>query len=261
MSDREKILRYYRTSGEDQLAVKLLDAADAVLRNRKYKVVEFLDPFGYTIAETIIAHYDRLQLITNGGYLGAERQKAAFVHKDFLGKEEFMISALLVSWDSRYYHISHRDILGAFMGLGIKRETIGDIIMLGDSSQIVVDSSMASYIMQNLTSVGSATVTIKEISLDEIRPREEKIKEIRTTVASLRVDVIAAAGFGVSRSKMADEIVADKVKINWQQAKSSSHLIKEGDVISMRGRGRIEVSEIFGQTKKGRISILLKRVI
>jgi RNA-binding protein YlmH len=99
------------------------------------------------------------------------------------------------------------------------------------------------------------------LALSEIAPREERIKEIRTTIASLRLDVVAAAGFGTSRSRMAEEIAADKVKVNWQDAKGASQAIKPGDVISMRGRGRVEVCEVLGQTKKGRTSILLKRFI
>ena len=77
----------------------------------------------------------------------------------------------------------------------------------------------------------------------------------------MRLDAVAAAGFGVSRSKISNDIDADKVKVNWQPAKSSSQVIKESDIISMRGRGRIEIDEIRGQTKKGRISIVLKRFI
>ncbi len=68
-------------------------------------------------------------------------------------------------------------------------------------------------------------------------------------------------GFSTSRTKMAGEIAADKVKVNWQDAKNAAQTIKTGDIISMRGRGRVEVCEVLGQTKKGRTSILLKRFI
>lgn len=259
MSERDKILRYYRASGDGDLAAKLLDLAEGVLRNRKYKVSDFLDPYGYSIAETIVAHYERLGLAADGGYEGAERVKAAFVDKEFLGKADFGLTALSLNWDKRYYLLSHRDVLGALMGLGIKREVIGDIIMTGQGCQLVLDNSLAGFVVQNLATVGPAPVTVLQITLSDIAPREEKIKEIKTTVASLRLDVIAAAGFGVSRTRMSEDIAADKVKVNWQEAKSSAQSIKAGDIISMRGRGRVEVCEILGQTKKGRTSIVLKR--
>lgn len=261
MSEREKILRFYRSSGDEEIAAKLLDLAESVLRNQKYKVSEFLDPYGYTIAETVIAHFDRLQLEGQGGYSGAERIKAVFSDKDFEGKIIYGITAVAVTWDKRYYQVSHRDVLGSLMGLGIKREVTGDIIMAAEGCYILVDTVMRDFIMTNLTRIGSAPVSLSEVKLEDVPVREEKMKEIRTTVASLRLDVIAAAGFGTSRTKMAAEISADKVKVNWQEARNSAQAIKTGDIISMRGRGRVEVCEVLGQTKKGRTSVLLKRYL
>ena len=107
--------------------------------------------------------------------------------------------------------------------------------------------------------IGAAPVVVSPLSLSEIAPRVERVKEIKTTVASLRLDVVAAAGFGTSRTTMSDEIGVGKLKVNWQDAKKSDQAIKTGDIISMRGRGRVEVCEVLGQTKKGRTSILLKR--
>ena len=95
--------------------------------------------------------------------------------------------------------------------------------------------------------------------LADIAPREERCKEIRATVASLRIDSIAASGFGSSRSRAAADIAADKMKLNWQPVKSASQTVKEGDIISMRGR--LEVAEVRGQTKKGRTVVVLKRYI
>lgn len=264
MSEREKILRYYRSTGDAELSAKLLDLAEITLKNRKYKVSEFLDPYGQSIAETIVAHYDSLAMETNGGYAGAERVKVAFIDNDFLNYAsslDFGLTSIAINWDSRYARLSHRDVLGALMSLGIKREVLGDIIMADEKCYVITDNSMATYIAQNLTEVGQATVSVSLANLDDIPAKEEKVKEIRATVASLRLDSVAASGYGMSRTRMADDIAAAKVKINWQDAKSPSQTVKVGDVISMRGRGRIEVVEIPGQTKKGRYSILLRRFI
>ncbi|HWR41309.1 MAG TPA: YlmH/Sll1252 family protein [Patescibacteria group bacterium] len=264
MSEREKILRYYRANDDGELAARLLDLAEVAIKSRKYRISEFVDPHGLSIAETIVAHYPQLILATNGGYSGSERVKVAFISDDFSGNHDqidYQLSALQLSWDERYYHLTHRDVLGALMGLGIKREITGDIMLSGSTSQIVLDSSMAAFVAQNLTSVGQAVISISPVSLTDIAPREEKVKEIRSTVASLRLDAIAAAGFGVSRTKMGDEIAAAKLKVNWQDAKNAAQTVKVGDIISMRGRGRVEICDIPGQTKKGRFSVLLKRYL
>lgn len=259
MSEREKILRFYRASGEGDLAARLVDMAEAALKSRRFKVSEFLDPFGYSIAETVAAHYLRVRLTADGGYQGAERVKAAFVEEEFRGVVDFGLTALAATVDVRYYSISHRDVLGAVIALGVKREVVGDIIMGGRGCQIICDNAMVAFIKDNLTKIGPAPVELEIIPLSDIAPREEKIKEIRATVASLRLDTVAAAGFGMSRSQMTEEIEAAKVKLNWQDAKGPSQPVKAGDIISMRGRGRVEVVEIVGLTKKGRTSIFLKR--
>lgn len=259
MSDRDKILRYYRGSDDGDLAARILDVAETAIRNRKYKVSEFLDPYGYSIAETIGAHYSNLELLANGGYNGAERVKAIFVNEEFRGTPELNVELLGAKWDERYYELTHRDVLGALMGLGIKREIIGDIIMCGHGCQIIIEASLADFVIGDFKMIGAAPVVVSRLSLSEITPREEKIKEIKTTIVSLRLDVVAAAGFGTSRTTMSDEIGVGKLKVNWQDAKKSDQAVKVGDVISMRGRGRVEVAEVLGQTKKGRISILLRR--
>jgi RNA-binding protein YlmH len=261
MSEREKILRYYRASGDAEIAARLVDLAEATARSRKYRVSEFLDPYGLSIAETVAAHFERLKLVAEGGYPGAERVKAAFVDEDFPGTLDFALAALDINVDVRYYQISHRDVLGAVLGLGLKREVIGDIIMGGRGCQLICEESIAEFINRNLVKIGAATVEIEPLPLSSIAPREERVKEIRTTVASLRLDVIAAAGFGTSRTRMTEEIAADKLKVNWKDAKNAAQSVKPGDILSMRGRGRVEVCEVLGQTKKGRFSIFLKRFI
>ena len=261
MADREKIIRYYKGTEGAETAVKLVDMAEAVVKNRKYKISVFLDPFGCEIAETITANYPGLKILFDGGYIGAERQKAALVHEDFMGSVQFDMTAIKAEWNDEFYHLSHRDVLGSLMGLGIDRALLGDLLLKGGQVKIVTDTKMADFILNNYLQIGAAKVTCERIDLSEIEPREERCKEIKATVASLRIDSVSAAGFGCSRSRAAADIEADKLKLNWQSVKNASQTVKESDIISMRGRGRIEIAEVRGQTKKGRIGITLKRYI
>jgi S4 domain protein len=102
-------------------------------------------------------------------------------------------------------------------------------------------------------------VSVTPMELDEIAPKEEKIKEVRTTVASLRLDAVASSGFSVSRTKLVSAVNAGLLQVNWQPAKGPSQEVKEGDIISMRGRGRMKVEAITGTSRKGRIGVYLKR--
>ncbi len=259
MIDRDKVIRYYRASGDEILAAKLLDNAEVAEKSRKYKVTEFLDPYGLSMAETVKAHSQGLLLSTSGGYAQAERVKAVFLTEGYSSEVDFDIAALQFEWDERYAELSHRDVLGGLLGMGIKREVVGDILMLRNGCQVILDAAMAKLVLAECSRLGAASVNVKAITLDAIVGREEKTKEIRATVASLRLDSVAAAGFGMSRSKMAEEIEAERLKVNWKETRSTSHAVKVGDILSMRGRGRVEVAEITGQTKKGRVGLLLKR--
>ncbi len=259
MDAREKILRYYKGTEGEEISIRLVDIANQALKNRKYKLSGFLTPYEQEIAGTIANSLGEIKVDFNGGYIGAERQRAAFISEDFQGTPNFEISVIKAEWNGEFARLSHGDVLGSIMSLGIEREHIGDIIATKESAKIIVDKKMAEYFTTNLTQIGGTTVKTTLDELSSIAAKEERCKEIRATVASLRIDSIAAAGFGMSRSKAAVEIEAEKVKLNWQSVKNSSQSIKEGDIISMRGRGRLEVAEIRGLTKKGRTSVFLRR--
>ena len=261
MADRDKIIRYFRASGDEDLASHLVDLAEHARKTGRDQVSDFLDPHGLNVAEIVAANFENIHLETQGGFPGAERQRAAFITTDFPGKVDFNLTGFLVQWDQRYYHLGHRDILGAFMGIGCKREVLGDIVVLENGAQFVCEQALGNYITANLTTVGAAAVTLTEMPVTELKAREEKVKVISATVAALRLDAVAAAGYGTSRSRMAEEIKGQNVKVNWQDVKNAAQAVKEGDVLSFRGRGRVEIAEVRGMTKKGRLSITLKRYL
>ncbi len=261
MADREKILRYFKAGGDEELAAKLLDLAEAAVKSRKYRVSEFLDPHAYNVAEIVAANYENIKLAASGGFNNAERVKVAFISEEFYGEPDYGMAFYLAAWDKRYYDLSHRDVLGAFMGTGLKREALGDIVFVPEGCQFAVEATLVNYLNSNLLQIGRAPVELKLLAAEELLQREERVKVINATVADLRLDAVAAAGYGISRSRMAEEIKSLNVKLNWKEVKKAAQSVNEGDVISFRGRGRVEVAEINGTTKKGRISVTLKRYI
>lgn len=261
MKDREKILHYFSASGEEygEMTARLLDLAEAVERGRPFAAGPFMPPFAAQIGATIAAHAKTVTALDWGGYHGAERVRIAFKSADYDGPVDFGITALSVTWDARYRLIGHRDILGALLGLGIDRSVLGDILMQSSGAQILADRDIAPWLKQNFLKAAMVPVHVEEIPETDITPPAEEVKEVRTTVASLRLDAVGAAGFGVSRTKMAAAIDAQRVQVNWQTARSSSRTVEAGDVISIRGRGRIELKEITGMSRKGRTGILIKK--
>ena len=114
-------------------------------------------------------------------------------------------------------------------------------------------------LLNNLKVIGRDKISIKEISFDELIIPEDSSKEVKTTVSSLRVDNIISAGYGVSREKSSALVKGELVKLNHVVIKSPVKTVHEGDIISVRGKGRLEVREIGGTSKSGRIKIVLAR--
>lgn len=154
-----------------------------------------------------------------------------------------------------------RDYLGSLMGLGIKREKIGDIIVKDEDCSIVVLSDIAGYIAGNLSKVGNTGVGIEVGGTGGLTVPEPKVREIKVTVASLRLDSIAAPGFGISRSKAAEFIKAGRLYHNWVATENPDKPVREGDVLSIRGRGRVVIESAGGRTKRDRIGVVLKKLV
>jgi photosystem II S4 domain protein len=262
MANRDKMLLSLQDAEERMLAAKVIDQAELTAKTHTPKYSDFLDPHGQEIARLILQQTPEVTGFFDGGYGQAERKRLVTIPFSYLGPPPSPhIVALEAQGTFQFKNITHRDCLGAILGLGIKREVVGDILLTEQGCQILADADIATFIRANLTKIHQVPVRVVDIDAEALRPASERVKEIRTTLASLRLDTAASAGFGTSRSKMADEIAAEKIKVNWKPVKSASYAIKQGDIISLRGRGRVEVVELLGQTKKGRYSVLLKRYL
>lgn len=264
VSPKEKILRYYKGSELEETAIRCVDLAEQTRKTQKFRVSPFLNEAEQELARTVAANYEDVNVEFDGGYHGAERQRAIFVHPDFRGKLDGVagIAVLRAEWKDNSRRVGHRDALGSLMGYGIDRGCAGDILVSENSVRFILDRKVAQAVKNELLCIGGVKVTaVEEDDPANIIPREERVKEIKATVASLRIDAIAAAGFGMSRTRAAEDIEGEKVQLNWQTVKNVAQAVKQGDVISFRGRGRVEVESVGGQTKKNRTAVALKRYI
>ena len=86
-------------------------------------------------------------------------------------------------------------------------------------------------------------------------------EERRLTVASLRLDAVMSEAFRLARGKTQALIAAEKAQVNWSIATNTSHLLKEGDLVSLRGFGRFRIKSIGGKTKKDRIGLVIEKYV
>lgn len=194
-----------------------------------------------------------------GGFLDAER-KMLGVFPEWEEPNGFPISLLEVTHNFGG-ELSHRDYLGSLMGLGIDRKKTGDILIDKNTAYIFVTESVSSYISENLTKIGSRGVKVKIRDIADAVIPEKKFLMINSVCASLRLDALVGAAANISRSKATELILAGLVKLNHKEEETPSKQVSEGDLLSVRGYGRFVLCEAGGETRKGRIHIVLKKYI
>jgi len=153
----------------------------------------------------------------------------------------------------------HRDILGGLMGVGIKRETVGDIYIHQGFCDFFVLREIEPYVLDNFLSAGRTKLHLEHISLKDVKHPEITVKEIRDTVPSLRLDCIVGSCFGMSRGKVSELVAAGKVSVNDLPCTKADKQLLEDDKISARGFGKFVLKQVGGRTKKDRISIMMER--
>lgn len=163
------------------------------------------------------------------------------------------IRIVRITWDGRYAAPQHRDVLGACLGLGLERETLGDIRLEGSSAYVAALPAIAGYLEQRLDSVGSASVRSSEY--DGEMPAAEQGARAVVNVPSLRLDAVLAQTLRLSRAKAQTLIRGGAVNRNWAEETRPDVELAEGDVISVRGHGRVKVHTVQGESRKGRLFI------
>ena len=257
MLPREELLKRVENKAE---ITRVIDKAEQAIKNWEIVVTDFLSPPVLSEVQTIFANLTEIEALSWGGYPQAERQRIGLARSDIpLDESQIELAVLDIAGNFLFDPATHRDFLGSILGTGIVREKVGDIIVLGErGAQAIVVPEMVDFLTGSLTQVRSVAVKTQAIDFSELKIRPPKKKEMTTVEASMRLDAIASAGFGMSRSKMATAISNNDVRVNWKDVTQSSHTVKAGDLIAMRGKGRLEVGEV-SVTKKQRYRVNLVR--
>lgn len=254
---KKETLLYYGKDEEDKILLSKI--YDNYLRScqKNYNTYsDFISEEKKEILTDIFSREDFVKFHVYGGYEGAERVVSAFLANE--DEYDFPVVCLEIT-GKNIGSLSHRDILGSLMGLGIKRETVGDILT-GERCFIFVKREIADYIALNLVKAGRISVSCDFYYGDEIS-KEEKFEIINTTVSSNRLDVILSAGFKVKRTDAVKYINQGRVTVSGKMNVSSDLRLKENDRISLRGHGKIIFLGECGTSKKGRTVINIKKLL
>lgn len=249
-------LMHFRAS-ETEAVKRLDDFAKRAYQSGRMMLTAFLTPRELEIA-AMMASRNQVHSISFGGYPQAERERVLFYsnieNNIDLANEYFDIVCLRLISDHRE-PIRHQDYLGSILGMGVERSQIGDIVIDSKPGNafVFVSRQMALYFMDYYTHAGKVPVKVETLNdVPDLSSVEVKWEERWFTLKSLRLDALVASAFGHSRTDAALLVKSGKVQLNYSICDDITEDVAAGDVISMRGIGRVRVLSVEENPKSGR---------
>lgn len=260
--NRENIEKIAQSGEDRMLLAKIWDKINAGLRRNIPANTGFLSPRELEMTRYLFGDLEGLHAF--GGYEGAERQMLCYLPDYLEPSTLYEVDSPIVCLRAAFYEgnsPSHRDFLGALVGAGVSRECIGDICVGKGSCDFFVTAEIAPYLLQNFTGAGRVKLRLTQIPLYEASIPEPEVKEIKDTLASLRLDSVISSGFRIGRSLAAQHVTSGRAAIDGLPCEKPDKAVSEGMKISVRGLGKIKIQSVNGQTKKGRISVVIHRYV
>ncbi len=218
---------------------------------------KFLSPAQGLAVQQAFAGRGDVALRLEGGFAHAERQVAVFTQPQWGSYQpEEILAGLSLSWykgDS----LRHQDLLGAALGLGLSREVLGDMVLEEASGQLVCLRPMAAFLAEEWRQAGRVKVTVREIPLSALGSAAPQLEEKRVTVASPRLDAVLAAAWNIPRAEAAETIRAGRVWLDHQPCLDVAKPLREGQLVSIRGKGRVKILAAGELSRKGRLWLTL----
>ena len=259
------------TNDEDRfLVAKLLDKIEFVAKRNSVEYTDFLDIRQSKMLEKVMKELKLNNYLLYGGYSEAERNvlvifpnKLEDVFKQ--GKFDYnsIVEVIRIKLPNELKGMySHRDYLGAVIKIGMKREKVGDIITNNNGADLIVLKESAKYILEGLKGLTRFSKSdFEEVKIEELNIAEPKIQRLEIIVPSMRIDSIVSEAIRISRSKASDMIKEERVFINNELITKGSKEAKEGDKVTVRGKGRFKVGNVINTTKKGNLVLEIEKSI
>ena len=236
------------------LQARITDTIDLAFTTNKPKFFGFLSLEEVAFAKKILEKRN-VNYCFFGGFDDAQRQLLC-CYPDWVENLSFPIEALTFTYRNSD-NLRHRDFLGALTSIGIKRETIGDILIEQGRAVAFLKCEITDFVIENISKVGNSGVTLNQ-GFTYPLPERDALKQSSLTVASARLDCVVSALAGCSRAKACELIESGMVSLDSQIIEKTTKTISDGDVLSIRRKGKFQIVSTQDRTKKDRIILLYK---
>ena len=258
--DKNTIIAKIASDPDDRLLLaRIMDKYEQMERRGIPTATCFLTPREQAMATALLGTIGvRSGFLFDGGYESAERKILLFLPEWAEGDDD-ALSFLRADFHGADSTLSHRDLLGSLMGLGITREKLGDILIAPHSADLIVSPALSEFLLREWTGAGRVKLSISPIVREDLLIPEVKTRTIRDTVSSPRLDAIVSSAFAMSRGRASELIAAGKVSLDHVPCEKPDKPVAEGAVITARGFGKAKLTQLGGLTKKGRTGITIEK--
>lgn len=268
--EKQEIINKYKNDEDRLLVSKVLDKIKFAKNKNQISNTDFLDMYQKRITEKVLKaekeknfmyyypceNTEKAMLI-----IYPEKYEEIFKNNNFNFSQFVKLIRIKLPNQLKGQYV-HKDYLSGIMKLGIKREKVGDILVFEDGADIVVSSDICEYVLSNLNQLTRFSKSeIEEINIKEIRRPKVKTEELRITVTAMRLDCIISELAHCSRTMVVKIIEEQRVFVNYVNETKNSKIINVNDVIVIRGKGKFIIRNIVGETKKGKIVVIVEHYI
>lgn len=252
---KEKLYQHF-SEDERVFVDRVLDWLEAVEQNYTVVSTYFLNPREHEILQALVSKRP-LQLFSSLDFAETEMCKVV-IAPDFyeLDEADFDLALLEIAYAGKFHQLKHSQILGTLLGqTGLRRQEFGDILVAEGRAQVFVSAPLVQTIRENISKIGEASVKFKEIPWENKISATDNAQSKQILVSNLRIDKIISDSFNMSRNIAVNMIESKKVKVNFRTIEKKDFSVETGDLISLRGFGRVKIVALLGLTKKDKYKV------
>jgi len=241
----------------------LLDYAEKALKDRKNVWSPFIPAKIVEEVQTKFNNLNDISLFFDGGFINAERKRICFLRSEDkinYPPSDIPIKGLYLKGNFLFDRARENDFRDTLHELGAEAGEIGDIWLIRDrGAQAICSQTCADLMHDKICTLREVEIAIEVLDINDMEiPFKRAEKIINTVEASTRIDAIASAGFGLSRSKITSQIKQGCLRLNWELNNQTSKSLKIGDLIHLEKKGSLKILGM-DKTKKDRWRIKLLR--
>ncbi|MCL6637641.1 MAG: hypothetical protein K6T26_06815 [Alicyclobacillus sp.] len=229
------------------------DWLDQAVSRQTWRLTDFLNPREQQLLAEL-AHQRGWVTAAYGGGTGAERCRVILMPDDWQPQEEdFQITVLSVT---AARSLSHGSVLGSLLGTGLDRRRVGDIAVTGQQAWVAVCREVADYLLGQWRYVGRTPVQVDFLpGAAALPPPAYEVQQVY--VASLRADAVLSAACRWPRSQAQAAVRRGEVSLHHIPLARPDEQLAPGDILSVRGFGRVRLLSVQGESRSGRLRVEL----